>query len=43
MYIAIISLTKLYSGIKVLRSDKLEVKNSPVDKLATAADKILFC
>lgn len=43
MYIAIISIIKLFYGIKVLKSDKLEVRNSPVDKLAGAAGKLLFC
>jgi hypothetical protein len=43
MYIATISIIKLFYGIKVLKSDKLEVRNSPVDKLAGAAGKILYC
>lgn len=43
MYIAVISIIKLFFGIKVLKSDKLDVKNSPVDKLASAAGKILYC
>ena len=43
MYISIISIIKLFYGIRVLRSNKLEVKNSPVDKLATAVGKILYC
>ena len=34
MYIATISIIKLFYGIKVLKSDKLEVRNSPIDKLA---------
>src|SRR5205809_10194 len=43
MYITIISIIKLFYGIKILKSDKLEVKNSPVDKLASVAGKILYC
>jgi hypothetical protein len=43
MYIAIISIIKLFYGIKVLKSDKLEVRNSPIDKLASATGKILYC
>ena len=43
MYIAIISIIKLIYGIKVLRSDKLEVRNSPIDKLAGTAGKLLYC
>jgi hypothetical protein len=43
MYIAIISIIKLFYGIRVLRSNKLEVRNSPTDRLATAAGKILYC
>ena len=43
MYITIISIMKLFYGIRVLRSGQLEVKNSPLDKLATTAGKILYC
>jgi hypothetical protein len=43
MYIAIISIIKLFYGIKVLKSDKLDVRNSPVDKLAGVASKLLYC
>jgi hypothetical protein len=43
IYIAIISIIKLFYGIKVLKSDKLEVRNSPIDKLAGTAGKILYC
>lgn len=43
LYITIISFIKLYYGIHVLRSGKLEVKNSPIDKLAGAAGKLLYC
>jgi len=28
---------------KVLKSDKLDVKNSPLDKLSTLAVKVLWC
>lgn len=43
MYITIISIIKLFYGIKVLKSDKLDVRNSPIDKLAGAAGKMLYC
>ena len=43
MYIATISIIKLFYGIKVLRSDKLDVRNSPIDKLAGMASKMLYC
>jgi hypothetical protein len=43
MYIAIISIIKLFYGIHVLRSGQLEVKNSPMDKFATTAGKLLYC
>ena len=43
MYIATISIIKLFYGIKVLKSDKLEVRNSPLDKLASTAGKLLYC
>jgi hypothetical protein len=43
MYITIISIIKLFYGIKVLKSDKLDVRNSPVDKLAGVAGKLLYC
>ncbi len=43
IYIAITSIIKLFYGIKVLKSDKLEVRNSPIDKLAGTAGKILYC
>jgi len=43
MYITIISIIKLFYGIKVLRSDKLEVRNSPLDRFAGTVGKILYC
>jgi hypothetical protein len=43
LYISIISIIKLIYGIRVLRSNELEVKNSPVDKLASTAGRILYC
>jgi len=43
MYITLISIIKLFYGIKVLKSDKLDVRNSPVDKLAGTAGKLLYC
>jgi hypothetical protein len=43
VYITIISIIKLIYGIKVLRSNKLEIRNSLIDHLAGAAGKLLFC
>lgn len=43
VYITVISFIKLWYGLKVLKSDKLEVKNSPFDRFATTAGKILYC
>jgi len=43
IYITIISLIKLFYGIRVLRSNQLEVRNSPIDKLAGTAGKLLYC
>lgn len=41
IYIAYISIIKLWYDIKVLRSDKL--KNSPLDRFATITGKLLYC
>ena len=38
-----LSIIKLFYGISILRSDKLDVKNSPIDRLAGAAGKLLYC
>lgn len=43
IYIFFISVVKLWYGFKVLRSDKLDVKNSPFDHFATLTSKLLFC
>lgn len=43
MYITIISIIKLFYSIKILRSKELEVRNSPLNNLATAAGKIIYC
>ena len=43
IYITVISIVKLFYGIGVLRSDKLNVKNSPFDHFATTAGKLLYC
>lgn len=43
IHIAIISIIKLFYGIRVLRSNKLEVRNSPLDRLETTVEKILYC
>jgi len=43
IYISSISIIKLWYGFKVLRSDKLDVKNSPFDRFATVTGKLLYC
>ena len=43
IYITIISIIKLWYGFKVLKSDKLNVRNSPFDRFATTAGKLLYC
>ena len=43
IYITVISVIKLYHGIGVLRSDKLNVKNSPFDQFATLTGRLLYC
>lgn len=43
IYITTISIIKLWYGFKVLKSDKLNVKNSPMDRFATTAGKLLYC
>jgi hypothetical protein len=43
MYITVISIIKLIYGIRIFKSGKLDVKNSPIDRLASAAGKILYC
>jgi len=43
IYIFSISIIKLWYGFKVLRSDKLDVKNSPFDHFATVTGKLLYC
>ena len=30
-------------ALKILRSDKLDIKNSPLDHLATLAARVIFC
>ena len=42
IYISYISIIKLWYGFKILKSDKLNVRNSPVDHLASAG-KLLYC
>ena len=34
---------KLFHGISILRSDKLDIKNSSFDHFATSVGKILYC
>lgn len=43
IYISSISIIRLWYGYKVLRSDKLNVKNSPLDHFATTAGRLLYC
>lgn len=43
IYISSISCIKLWYGFKVLRSDKLDIKNSPFDQVASATGKLLYC
>ncbi len=43
IYISSISIIKLWYGYKVLKSDKLNVRNSPLDQFATTAGKLLYC
>ena len=43
IYITCISRIKLIHGFKVLRSDKLDVRNSPMDQFASLTGKLLFC
>lgn len=43
IYITTVSIIKLWYGFKVLKSDELNVKNSPLDRFATTAGKLLYC
>ena len=43
IYITYISIIKLWYGFKVLKSDKLNVKNSPFDHFASVTGKLLYC
>ena len=43
VYITTISIIKLWYGFKVLKSDKLNVQNSPLDRFATTTGKLLYC
>ena len=43
IYISIVAIIKLLYGFKVLKSDKLDVKNSPLDHFATTVGKLLYC
>lgn len=42
-YIVIISIIEIYHGIKILRSDKLNIRNSPLDSFASYTGKLLYC
>ena len=43
IYHTIISYFRMTYMYKTIQSDKLDVKNSPVDKLGTIAGKVLWC
>ena len=43
IYISSISIIKLIYGFKILKSDKLNVINSPLDHLVSATGKLLYC
>ena len=43
IYIIFIKIIKIVHMIKVWRGGKLDVRNSPLDKLATSASKLLHC
>ena len=43
IYITSISIIKLWYGIKILRSDKLDVKNSPFCRFVYMTGKLLYC
>ena len=43
IYLSVISMIKLWHGFKVLKSDKLNIKNSPFDHFATVTGKLLYC
>lgn len=43
IYILAIKTIKIVHMIKVWRSGKLDVRNSPLDKFATSASKLLYC
>lgn len=43
IYIFIISIIGIIHGFKVLKSDKLNVKNSPLDRFASITGKLLYC
>lgn len=43
IYIFIISMIKLWYGFKILKSDVLNVRNSPLDRLASVTGKLLYC
>lgn len=43
IYIVVISIIKIFFGINKLRTDELNVRNSPLDHLATLSTKILYC
>lgn len=42
-YIIVISIIEVYHGIKILTSDKLNVKNPALDTFATYTGKLLYC
>jgi len=43
MYMFVINIFRLIHIIKILKSDKLEVRNSPLDRFATLTARVLLC
>jgi len=43
LYHIIISFYRVKHMLKILRSNELDIKNSPLDKLASMAARALFC
>lgn len=43
IYIVIISIIKIIYSIKQLKNNKLEIRNSPLDRYATVLSKMLYC
>lgn len=43
LYIFVISVISLIYGYKVLKSGKLNIKNSPLDRFASISGNLLYC